>query len=66
MNKILIWLHLRKKPPVPVHMIPWPQSFRFAVAANIAKAHNGTGFKPWKSDHRKDPYSGWRKEDDFS
>lgn len=62
-NRILILLHLRKKAPVPVYMEPWPQSFRFAVAANIAKAHEGTGWKrPWKSDHRRDPYGGWRDE----
>ncbi len=49
LNKILILLRLRKRPRVPVHMEPWPRCFYYAVAANIDKAHEGTGWpKPWR------------------
>jgi len=50
MTRLLVWLHLRKPPPVPVHMEPWPHNIiYFGVASSIARAHEGTGKpSPWR------------------
>lgn len=50
MTRFLIWLGLRKPPPVPLHLIPWRgRIIVFGVASSIARAHESTGWpRPWR------------------